>query len=209
MTEPVRILGFDPGTRVAGFGVLDAVHGRTPSLVDCGAIRMEGKEIAGRLLQLHDALVKVVAEHRPTVFAIETVFHGKSFDSVLKVGESRGVGLLVAALNDLEIAEFSPAQVKKITTGNGRASKAQIQTMMVRILQLESAPGPSDVTDALALAFCYAQRLWRRGLPDREETPATLALKKLRSAKRRGARSKTERALVERAKAKRSKKREI
>ena len=207
MIEPVRILGFDPGIRVAGFGVLDVVRGHAPGLVDCGAIRMPAGEIAGRLRYLHDALREIVSSHRPTVFVVETVFHGKSFDSVLKVGEARGVGLLVAAVENLEIAEFAPAQVKKVATGNGRASKAQIQAMMVRILGLDSTPEPPDVTDALALAFCYSQRLWRRGLSDREESPATLALEALRGASRR--RSSKVSSEVARAIGKRPRKREI
>ena len=180
MGEVVRILGFDPGTRVAGFGVLDAQAGGTQRIVDCGAIRLEDEPMAGRLRRLHDRLTEVVKEHRPAVFVAETVFHGKSFESVLKLGEARGVGLLVAALHGLEIAEFPPAQVKKTVTGSGRASKVQVQSMMVRLLGLDGVPGPEDVTDALALAFCYAQRLWRRQLPERDASRASRQLQVLR-----------------------------
>jgi len=187
MSETVRILGFDPGTRVAGFGVIDASPGRVPTIVDCGAFRLGGARIADRLCDLHSALRRVVAAHRPQVLAVETVFHGKSFESVLKVGEARGIGLLVAADSGLEIAEFPPAQVKKTVTGNGRATKAQVRAMMVRLLRLERATGPSDETDALALAFCYAQRLWRRQLPEREESRATRMLRALREAERKRA----------------------
>ena len=177
----LRVLGVDPGTRVAGFGVLDVVPGRDPVVVECGGLRLKGRELPDRLLELHDGLAAVIARHSPSILAVETVFHGKSFDSVLKVGEARGVVLLVGAANGLEIHQYAPALVKKTTTGNGRASKQQVQRMIVRLLGLDHTPEPVDATDALAIAFCYARRLWRRGVEPRPDTPLRAALSELRS----------------------------
>lgn len=160
----LRVVGVDPGTRVVGYGILDVRRGRNPTLAGHGAIRLAGT-IPERLKALFGGLRQLLAEHRPDVLAVETVFHGKSFESVLKVGEARGVVLLAGALQGVEVQEYTPAMVKRTVTGNGRASKEQVQRMMVRLLELERPPVPMDVTDALALAYCHGQRLWRQELP--------------------------------------------
>ncbi|MFP6739297.1 MAG: crossover junction endodeoxyribonuclease RuvC [Planctomycetota bacterium] len=163
MPERIRILGFDPGTRISGYGIIDAVAGGELSVVSYGAIRLQppaGKiSIPQRLRNLYEALDEIVREHRPGVLAVEKIFHGRSFDSVMKVGEARGVGLLVGSLHNLEIEEYAATRVKKSVTGNGQASKSQVQAMMTRLLNLDEPPHPQDVTDALAIAFCYAQGL--------------------------------------------------
>jgi crossover junction endodeoxyribonuclease RuvC len=166
---PVRVLGIDPGTRVAGYAVLDLGRGPTPTLVRAGAFRLPDGPIPARLLALHEGILDVIREDGPTVLAVETIFHGKSFPSVAKVSEARGVVLLAAAQYGLEIAEFQPALVKKAATGNGTATKRQVQSMMVRILGLTETPRPIDATDAIAIAFCYGQRLWRRPRLERSD----------------------------------------
>ena len=165
--KPIRVLGLDPGTRIAGYGILDIAPGRPPSLVTCGAFRLTAESIPDRLSVLYRDLRKLIGEYEPSVLAVETVFHGKSFQSVLKVGEARGVVLLSGSLHGLEIHEFSPTMVKKVATGNGNAAKIQVQRMIARLLGLAKAPQPADVTDALAIAFCYAQHSWRQKLPQR------------------------------------------
>ena len=168
MSGHVRILGFDPGTRVAGYGVIDAGPGGELSVVSYGAIHLQKAgakvDIPTRLRKLYEALEEIVREHGPAVLALEKVFHGRSFESVMKVGEARGVGLLVGAMHDLEIEEYAPTSGKKGVTGNGQASKSQVQKMMARLLNFDEPPDPQDVTDALALAFCYAQGLRRPDL---------------------------------------------
>lgn len=163
MPERIRILGFDPGTRISGYGIIDAAAGGELSVVSYGAIRLQppaGKiSIPQRLRNLYEALDEIVREHRPGVLAVEKIFHGRSFDSVMKVGEARGVGLLVGSLHNLEIEEYAATRIKKSVTGNGQASKSQVQAMMTRLLNLDEPPHPQDVTDALAIAFCYAQGL--------------------------------------------------
>lgn len=165
MSERVRILGFDPGSRIAGYGIIDAGVAGELSVVSYGAIHLQprGKKLGmpGRLRNLYKALDEIVREHGPDVLAIEKVFHGRSFESVMKVGEARGVGLLVGSLHDMEIEEYAATRIKKTVTGNGQASKSQVQAMMTRLLDLDEPPHPQDVTDALAIAFCYAQSLRR------------------------------------------------
>jgi crossover junction endodeoxyribonuclease RuvC len=158
------VLGIDPGTRVAGFGVLDLEDGKQPVLVAHGAIRLPPSPLAARLETLFRELRRIIAQHAPRVLAIERVFHGKSFESVLKVGEARGVAVLAAQMAGLVIREYTPAMIKKAATGNGNADKAQVQSMMGRILAMDDAPEPVDASDALAAAFCHGQRSWRERL---------------------------------------------
>ena len=185
MKKKLRVLGVDPGTRVAGYGVLDVVPGRPPLHVASGPIALPtDEEIPVRLGLLYEFLLGLVREHSPDALAVETIFHGKSFQSVVKVGEARGVVLLLANQAGLEICEYSPALIKKAATGNGRATKAQVQRMITRILELEAPPQPVDVSDALAIAFCYCQRLWRRDLePGR--SARVVSSRASREAKRR------------------------
>ncbi len=194
MEDSLRVLGFDPGSQVAGYGLLDAAPGQPPRCVTYGALRLtvdgHGRKtpIPRRLQVLADALDEIVETHRPQVFAVEKIFRGKSFESVVRVGEARGVALLVAARHGLEVEEYPPAVVKKTVTGNGQAAKTQVQTMIARLLGLDEVPEPADATDALALAFCYAQRLWRHRLPGREKTALAAALEEARARRKSGRR---------------------
>ena len=174
-----RILGVDPGTRIAGYGILDLEAGKRPTMVTHGAIRFPPSPLAARLETLFRELRSLMALYSPTVLAIEQVFHGKSFQSILKVGEARGVAVLAAQLVGLQICEYAPAMIKKAATGNGNAAKAQVQSMMGRILQMEQLPEPVDASDALAVAFCHAQRASNNALwlvsSSRGQTTATPA----------------------------------
>ena len=157
----VRVLGVDPGTRFVGFGILDMKSSRGSTLVDAGVVRLTSESMAPRLEKTFREMTALIEKFRPTVLAIEEVFHGKNFQSALKLGQARGVVILAAAMTGLEVHEYSTRLVKKSVTGNGNAEKDQVQSMMVRILALEQAPEPMDVTDALAVAFCHGQRIWR------------------------------------------------
>ena len=167
----IRVLGIDPGTRILGHGILDVGPGSKVVLVECGAIRLPARPLSVRLERIYQEVREIIAKHSPGVLAIEEVFHGKNFQSVLKVGEARGVVVLAAQMAGLEIREYSPAVIKKAATGNGNADKTQVQGMMERLLGVERFPGPVDVTDALAVAFCHGQRAWRRaGSPASRKT---------------------------------------
>ncbi len=152
-----RTFGIDPGTRVAGWGVIDT-RGNRSTLVACGAIRIKGTDMAPRLRQLRDGLAKAIAEHKPDVVAVETPFFGKNARSALAIGMARGVALLVAADAEAEVAEYSPAMVKRAVVGNGNASKQQVGAMVRVLLGLAEVPKPADAADALAIALTHIHR---------------------------------------------------
>jgi len=153
-----RVLGIDPGTAVTGYGVVEpaSTPGRPSRLVECGVIRTDPKQkIWSRLEALYDGVSELIARHRPTAVAIETVFYGKNARSTLTLGHARGVILLAAVRAGLEIAEFPPATVKKSVVGGGGAAKAQVAYMVQQLLRLKRAPAPSDAADGIAVALTY------------------------------------------------------
>jgi len=157
-------------------------------VVTHGVLRLPPRPLSVRLSVLFGELQSLIAAHRPAVLSIEQVFHGKNFQSVLKVGEARGVVVLAAQLGGLEIHEYSPATIKKVATGNGNARKLQVARMMGRLLGLETIPWPHDVTDALAAAFCHAQRAVPQAFPaPRPLAPAGAALLAVTRGRRRRA----------------------
>jgi crossover junction endodeoxyribonuclease RuvC len=155
-----RILGIDPGTRTLGYGVLEVDGGAARRAVDAGALRLPGS-IPERLERIFVEIRRLSALHAPRVLALERVFHGRNVQSIFKLGEARGVVLLAGRLEGLEIHEFTPAEVKKTVTGNGNADKTQVQRMVARVLGLAELPEPTDVSDALAVAFSCAEALWK------------------------------------------------
>ena len=136
-------------------------RGRRPTLVTCGALRLPATPLSERLERIFREMRGLIVRFAPQVLSIEQVFHGRNFQSVLKVGEARGVAVLAAQMSGLQIEEYAPALVKKAATGNGNADKSQVQKMMSRIFGSKEALGPLDATDALAVAFCHAGRLWK------------------------------------------------
>jgi crossover junction endodeoxyribonuclease RuvC len=157
----VRILGIDPGTRQVGYGILEAGVARRPEVVARGALRLPSRPLAARLEVVFREIERLIAAHRPGVLAIEEVFHGKNFQSVLKLGEARGVAILAAQIAGLEVREYPPATIKKAATGNGNATKAQVEAMMERILDVKGALRSADEADALAAAYCHSTRMGR------------------------------------------------
>jgi crossover junction endodeoxyribonuclease RuvC len=151
----MRLLGLDPGLRHTGWGVVD-VEGSHLRYVADGAIHPRPDlDLAARLVALHRALAKVIAEHRPAEAAVEETFVSQNAASTLKLGMARGVVLLVPALGGLPVAEYPANLVKKSVVGVGHASKDQVQMMVKRLLpgcRLDSA----DSADALAVAICHA-----------------------------------------------------
>lgn len=152
----VRVLGIDPGTAVTGYGVVESMEGRTGHLVECGVIRTDsGRELWHRLDTLYDGVTELIKQHEPDALAIEGVFYAKNVRTTLVLGHARGVILLAAAQAGIEVAEFSPASVKKSIVGTGRAAKAQVGYMVQRLLNLKTAPSPDDAADGVALALTY------------------------------------------------------
>ena len=154
---PRRILGIDPGTRVAGWGLVEATGNRS-KLVSHGVLRLRTESMPTRLKELADGLRDVIRGQAPTAIAVETQFFGKSAASALAVGMARGVALLVAADAAVPVHEYTPATVKKAVVGNGNASKEQVAAMVRVLLGLTETPRPADVTDAIAIALAHAHR---------------------------------------------------
>jgi crossover junction endodeoxyribonuclease RuvC len=151
-----RILGVDPGSAFTGYGVI-AARGNEFSYVTSGVIKLpRGASRYEKLRIIFTGLAEVIAEHRPTHFAIEEVFYSKNPRSALVLGEARGVAILAAAEAGLPIDEYSAREVKQSVTGNGAAHKSQVGFMLGKLLGLSPPPESEDETDALAIAMCHA-----------------------------------------------------
>lgn len=153
---PIRILGVDPGLRRTGWGVV-AAEGTRLSFVAAGVIKPdEALPLAARLAALHAGLVAVLEAHAPHEAAVEETFVNSNPHSTLKLGQARGVAMLVPALAGLAVAEYAPNLVKKTVVGAGHAEKRQIQAMIAVLLPKAQVSG-ADAADALAVAICHAQ----------------------------------------------------
>src|SRR5689334_24006604 len=151
----MRLIGFDPGLRHTGWGIIE-VRGSRLSHVADGAVHSDGAlSLAERLVQLHDGLAAVIAKYSPVGAAVEETFVNKNPTSTLKLGLARGVVLLVPALAGLAVHEYPANLVKKSVVGVGHAAKEQVQ-MMVRRLLPDAMLGSADAADALAVAICHA-----------------------------------------------------
>lgn len=150
-----RLIGLDPGLRATGWGVIE-VEGSRLRHVANGVVRVDTEgEMAARLRQLFDALMLVLEEWQPESAAVETVFVNKDQGSSLKLGQARGIVLLVPALHNIPVAEYAPNQIKKSLVGVGHAEKAQLRAMVGRLMPGCIIAG-SDAADALGVAICHA-----------------------------------------------------
>jgi crossover junction endodeoxyribonuclease RuvC len=152
-----RILGIDPGSRITGFGIIDAEGSRIRHVVS-GAIRTADESFPQRLRCIFEQLSLVLDEYQPDLVAIEQVFVNRNVASALKLGQARGAAICAAAVRDLPIAEYAPTQIKQAVVGTGSASKEQVQFMVRALLQVAKAL-QSDAADALAVALCHNQHL--------------------------------------------------
>ena len=156
MTEQRRILGIDPGSRLTGFGVLD-FRGDTPAYVTSGTIKSMDGAFADRLRQIFESVSGIVAEFRPDIVAIESVFMHKNAGSALKLGHARSAALCATFEHNVDVFEYAPREIKRAVVGTGAATKEQVQHMVVSILQLDGTPA-SDASDALAAALCHGNQ---------------------------------------------------
>ena len=155
----MRILGVDPSIRRTGYGIIEVAENRL-LLVACGTIRPPVKADMGqRLAVLYDDLSELIRAAAPDEMAIEEAFYGVNVKSVLVLGQARGAAMLCAARHGLPIAEYAPRKVKMAATGNGNATKEQVQAMVQSLLALHQPPEPLDASDALAIAICHQQQL--------------------------------------------------
>ncbi|MEN3008132.1 crossover junction endodeoxyribonuclease RuvC [Pseudothermotoga sp.] len=154
----MKILGLDPGFGTLGYGVIE-VSGNTLRHIVHGAIFTEkDKPIQVRLKSLYDQIRNIIRNYTPNEVAIERLFFYKNVTTAITVGEARGVALLAVVEYDLPIFEYTPHMVKKAVTGNGRATKADIQKWVTLLLELKKKPKPDDAADALAIAICHAHQ---------------------------------------------------
>ncbi|WP_242532399.1 crossover junction endodeoxyribonuclease RuvC [Nocardioides sp. S5] len=163
--DDVRVLGIDPGLTRCGVGVVDGSVGRPLTMVDVGVIRTTSTlPIAERLVSIERGLDAWIEEHRPDAVAVERVFARSDVSTIMGTAQASGIALVVAARRGLPIALHTPSEVKAAVSGNGRADKAQVGAMVVRILRLTELPKPADAADALALAITH---VWRGGAQSR------------------------------------------
>jgi len=156
------VCGIDPGLGTTGYAVLDcAAGGRT--VVDAGACRFDDREpLAQRLVALERDVRSVLEEHRPAVVAVEELYsHYQHPRTAILMGHARGVILLAAGKSGVEVRSYAATQIKRYLTGNGRATKGQVQRAVQVTLGLARLPEPPDVADALAIALCCAADLAR------------------------------------------------
>ncbi len=155
MRGPIRILGIDPGLRRTGWGVLD-VAGNRLAFVACGSVEPnERGSMAERLVAIHAGLRRVIEEFRPEEAAVEATFVNKDAAATLKLGQARGVALLVPGQAGIAVAEYAPNVVKKSIVGAGHGDKAQVR-MMIGVLLPRADPQSEDAADALAVAVTHA-----------------------------------------------------
>ena len=166
MVDAIRIIGIDPGLRRTGWGVVETL-GNSLRFVASGTVKSDDKgTLAARLCQIHDGLVTVIHRHAPHEAAVEATFVNKDPTATLKLGQARGVAMLVPALAGLAVAEYAPNAIKKAVVGVGHGEKRQIH-MMVRVLMPKAVFEGDDAADALAIAICHAHH--------RQSAPARIA----------------------------------
>ena len=155
-----RVVGFDPGLNVTGYGVVEC-SGRTVRLLEAGTVRSRGESLETRLATIHAGVREVLEAFGPTAMAIEQIFvHARFPKTAILMGHARGVICLAAAQADLAVHHYLPSRVKSTLTGNGHAGKPQMQAAVQRELGLAAPPQPADAADALAVALAdYHLRL--------------------------------------------------
>ncbi len=151
----MRVLGIDPGSETLGWGVVEGV-GLKYTLVDFGTVRSNTKHaFSKRLLNIYDSVADLMALHSPDVLSVEDTFYAVNVGVALKLGQVRGLMLLLAEQRGLEIAEYAPRLVKQTVVGHGNAEKQQVGEMVRLLLRLKSVPTPHDAADALAIAITH------------------------------------------------------
>ena len=150
----MRVLGIDPGTHRCGAGIIDG-EGNRYKLVEAFVIKTKATApIEARLYQVFSEIKRLIAEFKPDVLALEGLFYAKDIQAVVRIGEARACAMLAAQENKLPIFEYAPTAVKQSVTGNGRATKEQVQFMVTKLLNLKEMPY-ADSADALAIAICH------------------------------------------------------
>ncbi|WP_210726518.1 crossover junction endodeoxyribonuclease RuvC [Corynebacterium endometrii] len=173
--EGLRVMGIDPGLTRCGLSVVQAGRGRAVLPISVGVVRTPAhSELTERLLRLSVAVREWMDDYKPDVVAIERVFERGEVSTVMQTAHAVGVLVLAAAERSIPVHMYTPSEVKKAISGNGRADKKQMTSMITRILGLNEPPKPADAADALALAVCHC---WRAPVIARTEAVAAAQAK--------------------------------
>jgi crossover junction endodeoxyribonuclease RuvC len=151
----MRVLGIDPGSETLGWGVIEGT-GLKYAPVDFGTVKSSPREkFSRRLLKIYTGLTDVIEKFKPDVLSVEEAFYAVNVSVAMKLGQVRGVVLLLGEQAGMEIAEYSPRLIKQTVVGYGNAEKHQVQEMVRLLLKLKNVPQPHDAADALAIAICH------------------------------------------------------
>ena len=154
-SQKMRVLGIDCGTECTGYGVVELDGCQKLECVSYGGIRLSPRDpLPQRLSAIFDRLSSLIQQHQPDRVAIEEIFYAVNVKSALKFGQVRGVAMLAASSQKINVAEYAPLTIKSAVVGYGRAEKEQVQLMVARLLNLQEIPQPADAADALAIAIC-------------------------------------------------------
>ena len=153
----MKILGVDPGLLKTGYGVIEAEDPDEPKFIEAGVIRTSPEDgISKRVSDIYTNITDIINEHKPEVLVLEKLYsHYTHPATSILMGHARGVVCLACGLGGAQLVNYPSTRIKKTITGNGRASKLQVQNMVKSILNLSRLPEPPDVSDALAMAICY------------------------------------------------------
>lgn len=163
----LRVMGVDPGLTRCGLSIAEGAQGRKIIPIAVGVARTPTSvSLEDRLLRLSNAAEQWMDEYQPDVIAMERVFERGNVSTVMQTAHAVGVLVLAAARRGLEVHMYTPSEVKKALTGNGRADKKQMTALVTRILGLETPPKPADAADALAIAICHC---WRGPVLQRQQ----------------------------------------
>ena len=155
----MRVLGVDPGLTRCGLGAVESLPGRRVRMIAVDVVRTPSDaDLATRLLGIGEAVEGWIEQLAPDVLAVERVFSQQNVRTVMGTAQAAGVAVMIAARHGIPVAVHTPSEVKAAVTGSGTAPKAQVATMVARLLGLAEAPRPADAADALALAICQAWR---------------------------------------------------
>ena len=161
----MRLIGIDPGLRRTGWGIIAIQGNRMRHIADGVVTSSNSGTLAERLVQLHDGIAEVIRAYAPEEAAVEETFVNANPTSTLKLGQARGIALLVPALAGVPVIEYTPNQVKKTVVGSGHAAKQQID-MMIKTLLPGAEAATADAADALAVAVCHAHQCGHGGMAD-------------------------------------------
>lgn len=156
----MRVLGIDPGSLVTGYGLVEGNGDKLTHICNGRIVCRRGTPLEKRLKEIFDELQEIIKSYNPQVVAVEKVFVSRGAESALKLGHARGVAILCAAIEGLQVFQYTPMEIKKALTGYGMAEKEQVKYMVKRLLGMPYPP-ETNASDALGVAICH---IHHRGL---------------------------------------------